>query len=126
MADTAGINTYRYDFEYMGGATLDKRQLLSAQAVNDALVTLNADAVSPWEMHDNKLTRRYDFKTFDDAFSFMSHAALSCEKLDHHPRWTNVYNVVEISLFTFKVKGLTSLDFDLAHRMENFAKRLLA
>ena len=104
---------------------MDKRTLYTQEQVDAALVTLNAEALVPWEIKDNKLLRRYDFKSFGDAMSFMTQIALDCEKLDHHPRWVNVWNVVEVSLFTFKVKGLTLLDFDLSNRMEKLAKRLL-
>ena len=104
---------------------MNKRTPLTVEQIDSALAELNAIASTPWEVKDNKLLRRYDFKSFGDAISFMSQIALDCEKIDHHPRWVNVWNVVEISLFTFKVKGLTELDFELSGRMERLAKRLL-
>ena len=105
---------------------MSKRTLLTPEQIDSALAELNAIAAVPWEIKENKLLRRYDFKSFGDAISFMMQSALDCEKLDHHPRWVNVWNVVDISLFTFKVKGLTELDFELSTRMERLAKRLLA
>lgn len=104
---------------------MNKRILLTQDQIDSALAVLNADGLAPWKLKENKLLRRYDFKSFGDAISFMTQIALACEKLDHHPRWVNVWNVVEISLFTFKVKGLTELDFELSGRMEQLAKRLL-
>ena len=104
---------------------MSKRILFTQEQIDSALAELNSDASAPWEIKENKLLRRYDFKSFGDAMSFMGQIALACEKLDHHPRWVNVWNVVEISLFTFKVKGLTELDFELSGRMERLAKRLL-
>ena len=105
---------------------MDKRIPLTKEQIDSALAELNAVASVPWEIKENKLLRRYDFKSFGDAISFMAQIALDCEKLDHHPRWVYVWNVVEISLFTFKVKGLTYLDFELSGRMERLANRLLA
>jgi len=105
---------------------MDKRTLFTQEQINDELAKLNAEALSPWEIKESKLLRRYDFRSFGDAISFIAQIALECEKLDHHPRWVNVWNVVEISLFTFKVKGFTQLDFELSTRMERLAKRLLA
>nr|XP_019941099.1 PREDICTED: pterin-4-alpha-carbinolamine dehydratase 2 isoform X1 [Paralichthys olivaceus] len=32
------------------------------------------------------------FKTFNQAFGFMSRVALQAEKMNHHPEWFNVYN----------------------------------
>lgn len=102
---------------------MSKTPLLTPGEINKALEQLNTTALEPWRIDEGKMLRRYDFKSFGDAFAFMAQGALACEKLDHHPRWTNVYNVIEISLFTFRVKGLTHLDFDLATQLEALAKK---
>ncbi|MGB0670530.1 MAG: 4a-hydroxytetrahydrobiopterin dehydratase, partial [Rhodospirillales bacterium] len=33
----------------------------------------------------NAITRTFQFKSFNEAFGFMSRAALKAEKMDHHP-----------------------------------------
>lgn len=53
-----------------------------------------------WEEKENSLYREFKFKNFSEAFSFMTRVALEAEKMDHHPKWTNVYNTVEIWLST--------------------------
>lgn len=53
-----------------------------------------------WEEKDNKLSRKFQFKDFTEAFAFMTRVALVAEKMDHHPEWTNVWNTVEIWLST--------------------------
>ena len=53
-----------------------------------------------WTETDNKLYRKFKFKDFSEAFSFMTRVALIAEKMDHHPLWTNVYNTVEMWLNT--------------------------
>jgi 4a-hydroxytetrahydrobiopterin dehydratase len=53
-----------------------------------------------WEEKNNKLYRKFQFKDFNSAFSFMTSIALIAEKMDHHPTWSNVYNTVEIWLNT--------------------------
>lgn len=53
-----------------------------------------------WSEQNNTLYRQFKFKDFKEAFSFMTQVALIAEKMDHHPKWTNVYNVVEIWLST--------------------------
>ncbi|HCO60932.1 MAG TPA: pterin-4-alpha-carbinolamine dehydratase [Porticoccaceae bacterium] len=105
---------------------MNKPALLSEEEQAKRLAELNANAASPWEIKDGKLLRRYDFKDFVEAFGFMAQAALECEKLCHHPRWVNVWNVVEIGLYTHKSGGITHLDFELAGQMEPLAKRFLA
>ena len=53
-----------------------------------------------WTDKDNKLYRKFEFKNFSEAFGFMSRVALVAEKMDHHPKWTNVWNTVEVWLST--------------------------
>lgn len=53
-----------------------------------------------WEEKDNKLYRKFEFKNFSEAFAFMTRIALAAEKMDHHPKWTNEYNRLEIWLST--------------------------
>ena len=60
------------------------------------------------------ITRSFKFVDFDAAFAFMTRTALLAAKMDHHPEWFNVYNKVVIDLNTHDVKGISTLDFDLA------------
>ena len=63
----------------------------------------------------------WKFKSFIEAWGFMSRAALIAEKLNHHPEWSNVYNVVDVTLTTHDCKGLSQLDLDLATRLDKLA-----
>ncbi|KAI3373913.1 hypothetical protein L3Q82_022481, partial [Scortum barcoo] len=40
----------------------------------------------------NAIFKELHFKTFNQAFGFMSRVALQAEKMNHHPEWFNVYN----------------------------------
>ena len=62
--------------------------------------------------------KSFKFKTFNEAFGFMTRAALIAEKLDHHPEWFNVYNRVEVVLATHDAGGVTELDVALAELMD--------
>lgn len=53
-----------------------------------------------WQEKDDTLYKKFTFKNFGEAFSFMTRVALIAEKMDHHPKWTNVWNTVEIWLST--------------------------
>jgi 4a-hydroxytetrahydrobiopterin dehydratase len=63
----------------------------------------------------------WKFRSFSEAWGFMARAALAAEKLNHHPEWSNTYNVVDVTLTTHSAKGLTQLDIDLARAMDRFA-----
>jgi 4a-hydroxytetrahydrobiopterin dehydratase len=53
-----------------------------------------------WQEKNNTLYKEFKFKDFSEAFAFMARVALAAEKMDHHPKWTNEYNKVEIWLST--------------------------
>lgn len=63
----------------------------------------------------------WKFRSFSEAWGFMSRAALAADKANHHPDWTNRYNVVDVTLTTHSAKGLTQLDLDLARVMDKLA-----
>ncbi len=63
----------------------------------------------------------WKFKSFIEAWGFMSRTALIAEKLNHHPEWSNVYNMVDVTLTTHDCQGLSQLDLDLATRMDRLA-----
>jgi 4a-hydroxytetrahydrobiopterin dehydratase len=77
--------------------------------------TISADGCS--------ITRSFVFTDFGEAFAFMTRSALAAERLDHHPEWSNVYRLVDVTLTTHSAKGLTELDFRLAAAMERAAWR---
>ena len=64
------------------------------------------------------IAKKYVFKDFNQAFGFMTRAALVAEKLDHHPEWFNVYKTVEVTLATHDAGGLTDKDIALAQAMD--------
>jgi 4a-hydroxytetrahydrobiopterin dehydratase len=51
-----------------------------------------------WKEENNQLHKKFEFKDFSEAFAFMTRVALAAEKMDHHPKWTNEYNKIEIWL----------------------------
>jgi 4a-hydroxytetrahydrobiopterin dehydratase len=94
---------------------------LSAEARKSALKELSGWA----DMTGREaITRTFIFKDFNEAFGFMSRAALVAEKRDHHPEWRNVYKTVEVVLATHDAGGVTALDIDLAKSMNAIAKQL--
>lgn len=84
----------------------------------DALV-----ALKDWTLVDGRdaITRKFEFRNFNEAFGFMSRVALKAEKMDHHPEWFNVYKTVEVTLSTHDAGGLTELDVKLAKFMDKAA-----
>lgn len=75
-----------------------------------------------WKEENNQLHRKFEFKTFSEAFAFMTRVALAAEKMNHHPLWTNVYNKVEIWLSTHDAGDIvTEKDHKLARTIDAMA-----
>ncbi len=70
----------------------------------------------------NAIFKSFQFKSFTQAFGFMTEAALIAEKMDHHPEWFNVYGKVNVTLTTHSEGGVTSLDVALAKAMDSIAR----
>ena len=72
-----------------------------------------------WEEKNNSLYRKMEFKDFSEAFAFMTRVALIAEKMNHHPKWTNVWNTVELWLSTHDAGDVvTDKDRKLAERID--------
>jgi 4a-hydroxytetrahydrobiopterin dehydratase len=72
-----------------------------------------------WQEVDNSLYRKFTFKDFNEAFAFMTRVALVAEKMNHHPKWTNVWNTVEVWLSTHDAGDVvTERDRKLADKID--------
>ena len=67
-----------------------------------------------WNIVGEKLHKEFLFDTFNQAFGFMTRAAMEIEKMNHHPEWFNVYNRITIELTTHDAGGITKNDVNLA------------
>src|SRR3974390_1576543 len=67
------------------------------------------------------ISKTFTFKNFNEAFGFMTRAALVAEKMDHQPEWSNVYKTVNVTMSTHDAGGLTELDVKLAEAMDKIA-----
>lgn len=72
-----------------------------------------------WTIVDEKITKKFTFSNFAQAFGFMTQVAIVAEKMNHHPEWSNVYNRVSIDLTTHDEGGISNLDIVLAEKIDN-------
>ena len=76
--------------------------------------------VDGWQESADGLHRRFEFADFAAAWEFMSRVAVLAEAQDHHPDWSNSYNVVEISLCSHDVgRKVTDRDRHLARSIND-------
>ena len=67
-----------------------------------------------WSVVNEKIHKEFQFDSFNQAFGFMTRAAMEIEKMNHHPEWFNVYNKITVELTTHDAGGITRNDVNLA------------
>jgi len=76
-----------------------------------------------WKEDDNKLKKKFQFKDFSEAFGFMTRVAILAEKMNHHPTWTNTWNMVSFELSTHDAGNkVTDKDHKLAAAIDALIK----
>ena len=72
------------------------------------------ESLPGWSVVNEKLHKEFQFDSFNQAFGFMTRAAMEIEKMNHHPEWFNVYNKITIELTTHDAGGITKNDVNMA------------
>ena len=94
-----------------------------AKALGSEEITGRLSEVPQWSVLDNRLHREIRFGDFSEAFAFMTRVALEAEKLDHHPDWSNSWNLVVIDITSHDAGGITGTCFSLASAIDGFVDR---
>ena len=90
---------------------------LSPEEIENALSEL-----SGWKVEDQKLVKTFERLDFADAVSFIVALGFVCEKHDHHPELSNVWNKVTLEITTHDAGNqLTEKDFALAKGIDAVA-----
>lgn len=65
------------------------------------------------------LFRSFQFKSFLEVIAFMTEAAQHIEKQNHHPEWSNIYNKLDVKLWTHDAGNtITNKDRQLADTLD--------
>ena len=93
------------------------------------MIRLSSDEISQelknlpgWNVKNEKLHKDFEFDSFNEAFGFMTRAAMEIEKMNHHPEWFNVYNRLSVDLMTHDAGGITKNDIQLARILNSLAQ----
>lgn len=87
------------------------------QLLDDAQREIAAKALPQWNLGE-RLHRRFEFADFPSALAFMVRVGFAAERLNHHPNWSNVYNRVEVELWSHDLGGVSRLCVELAKAMD--------
>ena len=75
-----------------------------------------------WQQTKHGLYKQFVFEDFHQAWAFMQRVADAANKMDHHPRWQNEWNVVDIWLSTHENgMQITDLDRELSATIDGLA-----
>ncbi len=88
------------------------------EALSEAGVRKGLAALPGWELHEGRLRKGFQFRTFLRAVAFVNSVAYLSESAGHHPDITINYNRVTLRLITHSVGALTERDFSLAAEIE--------
>jgi 4a-hydroxytetrahydrobiopterin dehydratase len=89
------------------------RKKLDDSQIIESLSRLTLD----WVLKDGFLKKSFKFKSFNNAIKFVIKVSVMCEEINHHPKWTNIYNTIDIELNTHDINGISELDFKLSEYM---------
>jgi 4a-hydroxytetrahydrobiopterin dehydratase len=85
---------------------------------NEISASQRVSELDNWLFINNSLDKKYAFKDFASALSFINAVGILAEKQNHHPEIHNIYNKVQLRLNTHDVGGVTDKDFDLAKAID--------
>jgi 4a-hydroxytetrahydrobiopterin dehydratase len=71
-----------------------------------------------WSLSENCIEKKYQFKDFLRAMSFLNAVAFVAESMNHHPDINVHYNQVTLRNWTHAAGGITHYDFVLAERID--------
>jgi 4a-hydroxytetrahydrobiopterin dehydratase len=73
--------------------------------------------LSNWTLNNGALETNLEFNDFKEALKFINQLGSLAEEANHHPELHNVYNKVNVRLWTHDANGITNKDFDLAEKV---------
>ena len=95
---------------------------MTRRLLDDDEVARQLDQLPRWSGDTATLHRTYGFATFADLVAAFNDIAQAAQDADHHPdldiRWTTLH----VACWTHDRGGVTQLDIELAHRIEEIAR----
>ena len=83
----------------------------------------NLARLAGWSRGDNCIEKKFVFKNFLRAMSFVNAVAYVAESIDHHPDIIIHYNEVTLRNWTHVASGITERDFALAEKVDAMGTR---
>lgn len=92
-----------------------------SDVLEEGEVTSALKKMPDWELEGNSIERTVEFEEFMEAIDFVNLVAEVAEDSQHHPEIDIRFSQVVLRLRTEDVGGITELDIEMAHRIDNLA-----
>jgi 4a-hydroxytetrahydrobiopterin dehydratase len=89
-------------------------ELLKPEAIQTLLME-----IPQWKLEEDLISRTVEFRTFLEAVDAVNNIAREAESMNHHPDIDIRWRTVRLALATHSAGGLTSLDFQLAKKLDH-------
>src|SRR5690625_4213838 len=90
------------------------------ERLTDEQIVEELNGISNWKLVDEKwIRRRYKFKDYLNGIQFVNKVAEYAEEKNHHPNIAIDYKVVTLKISSWEMRGLTDLDFEMAHQFDH-------
>jgi 4a-hydroxytetrahydrobiopterin dehydratase len=87
-------------------------------------VTRALEGLPRWSGDVDRVTRRCEFASFPDLVRAVDEIAVVAEEMDHHPDLDIRWRTLLVALSTHDRGGVTQLDIEQAHRIDEIAREL--
>ena len=74
--------------------------------------------IPEWDLEDDCICRSFEFDSYMEGIDFVNGIAELAEEADHHPDLEVSYGMVDVTLTTHDLKGLSEQDFLLAQKID--------
>jgi 4a-hydroxytetrahydrobiopterin dehydratase len=88
-------------------------ELLNPEAIQTLLME-----IPEWKLEGDTISRTVEFPSFLEAVDAVNKIAREAEAIDHHPDIDIRFRKVRLALSTHSAGGLTTLDFQLAKKLD--------
>jgi 4a-hydroxytetrahydrobiopterin dehydratase len=88
-------------------------ELLNPEAIQTLLME-----IPEWKLEGDTISRTIEFPSFLEAVDAVNKIAREAEAIDHHPDIDIRWRKVRLALSTHSAGGLTTLDFQLAKKLD--------
>jgi 4a-hydroxytetrahydrobiopterin dehydratase len=92
--------------------------------LSDAEIETALKGAAGWKRNGENIEKSFAFETFRDAIAYIVLVGIEAETMNHHPEFTNSYNIVSFAFCTHDVgRKITDTDIKLAERLNEIAAR---